>query len=137
MSHLENKQSKDRTVALPASLPASISAGRSIQLSALRSTIVDIVATTFDSHICKSAYPFAMADTKEPDISSLLAQINNLGKSLSSGSKQDAEVRKKLRLAARDLTRAMEEPGDTVERVCYSVSDRLPRKLYHLPRPRS
>ena len=78
-----------------------------------------------------------MADTTEPDISSLLAQISSLGKSLSPGSKQDAEVRKKLRLAARDLNRALEEPGDTVERVCFSVSDGLQRKLYHLPWPRS
>lgn len=64
-----------------------------------------------------------MADDKtDHEISTLLAQVDSLGKSLSPGSKQDAaETRKKLRLAARDLSRAMEEPGDIVERVCFSV----------------
>lgn len=62
-----------------------------------------------------------MDDTTEPEVSSLLAQIDNLGKRLSSDSKQDAETRKKLRLAARSLSKALEEPGDIVERVCFSV----------------
>ncbi len=62
------------------------------------------------------------------DVSSLLTQIDSLGKSLSPGSKHDVEIRKKLRLAAHDLQRAMEEPGDIVERVCWSV-----RRLFHLP----
>lgn len=66
-----------------------------------------------------------MADTTEPEVSSLLAHIDKLGKSLSPGSKQDAETRKKLRLAARDLNRAMEEPGDIVERVCFSFMEEV------------
>lgn len=70
-----------------------------------------------------------MADMTEPDVSSLLAQIDSLGKSLSLDSKQDAETRKKLRLAARDLTRAIEEPGDIVERVCFSVRNPCPLTL--------
>ena len=64
-----------------------------------------------------------MSETLEPEVFSLLAQIENLGKSLSQCSKKDAEARKKLRLAARGLSRAMEEPGDIVERVCFSVSN--------------
>lgn len=47
-----------------------------------------------------------MGDTTEMDVLSLLAQIENLGKSLSPGSKQDAAPRKKSRLAARDLGRS-------------------------------
>ena len=62
-----------------------------------------------------------MGDTVDPDLSSLLSQIDNLGKSLSPCCKQDAEARKKSHPAARDLNRAMEEPGNIVERVCYSV----------------
>ena len=50
--------------------------------------------------------PFAMGDTTEMDVSSLLAQIETLGKSLSPGIKQDAAPRKKLRLAARHLGRS-------------------------------
>ena len=73
-----------------------------------------------------------MADTTEPEISSLLAQIDSIGKTISPGSKQDAEVRKKLRLAARDLSRAMEEPGDIVERVCFSVSFCFPLRFQNL-----
>lgn len=50
--------------------------------------------------------PFAMGDTTEMDVSPPLAFIDNLGKSLSTGSKQDAAPRKKLRLAARHLGRS-------------------------------
>ena len=73
-----------------------------------------------------------MADDKaEPEISKLLAQIDSLGKSLSQGSEQDAaETRKKLRLAARGLSRAMEEPGDIVERVCFSVRAPFRRRVF-------
>ena len=73
-----------------------------------------------------------MADTTVPDVSSFLAQIDNLGKSLSTGSKQDVETRKKLRLAARDLNRAMEEPGDVVERVCFSVRISFSSRPFHI-----
>ena len=66
-----------------------------------------------------------MGDRTESDVATLLAEIDNLGKSLSSSSKQDADARKRLRLAARDLARAMEEPGDIVERVCFSVRNAL------------
>ena len=62
-----------------------------------------------------------MGDTTESNVSALLTQIDNLGKVLSTSSKQDAKTRKRLRLAARALSRAMEEPGDIVERVCFSV----------------
>ncbi len=68
-----------------------------------------------------------MDNTTALDVSPLLTQIDSLGKSLSPDSKQDAEIRKKLRLAAHNLQRAMEEPGDIVERVCWSV-----RRLVHL-----
>ena len=79
-----------------------------------------------------------MPDAVEPDVSSLLAQIDNLGKSLSLGSEQDGEARKKLRLAARALARAMEEPGDIVERLCYSVRNLFPTDgLIYLDRSRS
>ena len=77
-----------------------------------------------------------MGDTTDPDVPSLLAQIDNLGKSLSPDSKQDAEARKKLRLAARDLSRAMEEPGDIVERVCYSVRKSFSLGYFDLRWPR-
>lgn len=72
----------------------------------------------------------AMGDTTEPNVLSLLVQIDSLGKSLSPGSKQDAETRRKLRLAARDLSRALEEPSDTVERVCFSVRNSFRLKLF-------
>ena len=74
----------------------------------------------------------AMGNTTEPDVSSLLAQIDKLGKSLSPGSKQDVETRKKLRIAARDLCGTMEEPGDIVERVCFSVRNSLRPRPFHL-----
>ena len=79
-----------------------------------------------------------MHDAVEPDVSSLLAQIDNLGKSLSIGSEQDGEARKELRLATRALSRAMEEPGDIVERLCYSVRILFPTdSLIYLDRSRS
>lgn len=78
-----------------------------------------------------------MSDTTEADVSLLLAQIDNLGKSLSPGSKKHAETRKRLRLAAHDLTRALEEPGDIVERVCFSVGNIFPLNLSALPMTRS
>ena len=74
-----------------------------------------------------------MGDTTESNVSALLVQIDNLGKSLSTSSKQDAKARKKLRLAARDLSRAMEEPGDIVERVCYSVRNAFLLCRFDLP----
>ena len=66
-----------------------------------------------------------MGDAIESNVSALLAQIDNLGKMLSTSSKQNPKARKQLRLAARDLSRAMEESGDTVERVCFSVRNAL------------
>lgn len=79
-----------------------------------------------------------MGDTIESNVPALLAQIDNLGNILSTSSKQDPKARKELRLAARDLSRAMEEPGDIVERVCFSVRNALlscrfyiPGKIYH------
>ena len=74
-----------------------------------------------------------MGDTTESNVPALLAQIDNLGKSLSTSSEQDAKARKKLRLAARDLSRAMEEPGDIVERVCYSVRNAFLLCRFDLP----
>ena len=74
-----------------------------------------------------------MGDTTESNVSALLVQIDNLGKSLSTSSKQDAKARKKLCLAARDLSRAMEEPGDIVERVCYSVRNAFLLCRFDLP----
>ena len=57
---------------------------------------------------------------------SLLQQINTPGKDLvSSNAEQAAEKRSKLRLAARQLSLALEEPGDVVERVCFQVIHRL------------
>lgn len=73
-----------------------------------------------------------MGDITDPNVLSLLVQIDSLGKSLSPGSKQDAETRRKLRLAARDLSRAMEEPSDTVERVCFSVRNSFRLKPFNL-----
>lgn len=57
----------------------------------------------------------------EPEVQQLLAQIDGLGKELASSSHDDAATKKKLRLAARKLSRTLEEPGDIVERVCFSV----------------
>ena len=74
-----------------------------------------------------------MSDRTEPDVATLLAQIEHLGRSLGSSSKQNAKARKQLRLAARDLSRAMEEPGDIVERVCFSVRDAFRLCRYDLP----
>ena len=62
-----------------------------------------------------------MANVTESDVSSLLAQIERLGKSLFTGSRQDVETRKHLRIATHNPSRAMEEPGDIVERFCFSV----------------
>lgn len=62
----------------------------------------------------------------EPDTASLLAQINSLGKNLSAGHQQDCTTRKQLRIAARNLNRALEEPGDVIERVCFQVWNDVP-----------
>lgn len=69
----------------------------------------------------------------ESDVSALLAQVNTLGNSLLTASRQDAKTRKKLCIAARDLSRAMEEPGDIVERVCFSVSNAFQLCRFDLP----
>lgn len=53
---------------------------------------------------------------------SLLTQIDTLGRDLQSKDvTQKADKRSRLRVAARQLTLALEEPGDVVERVCYQV----------------
>ena len=62
----------------------------------------------------------------EPNTASLLAQIDSLGKNLSGDPQQDCTTRKQLRIAARDLNRALEEPGDTIERVCFQVCRDVP-----------
>ncbi len=62
----------------------------------------------------------------EPDTASLLGQIDSLGKILSGDPQQDCTTRKQLRIAARNLTRALEEPGDVIERVCFQVWDEVP-----------
>ena len=62
----------------------------------------------------------------EPDTASLLEQIDGLGKNLSNGFQQERENRKQLRIAARDLSRALEEPGDVIERVCFQVWSEVP-----------
>ena len=77
-----------------------------------------------------------MSDGTELDVATLLAQIEHLGKSLSTSSKQDAKARKKVRLAARDLSRAIEEPGDLVESVCFSVRSAFRLCRYDLAWPR-
>lgn len=63
-----------------------------------------------------------MGTTAEPGISSLLAQIQSLGGSATSGNALDPTKKKQLRLAALKLHRALEDPGDIVERVCFQVS---------------
>lgn len=62
----------------------------------------------------------------EPDTASLLAQIDSLGKNLSAGLQQDCVIRKQLRIAAGNLYRALEEPGDVIERVCFQVWNEVP-----------
>lgn len=57
----------------------------------------------------------------EPDTATLLGQIDRLGKNLSGDPQQDCTTRKQLRIAARNLIRALEEPGDVIERVCFQV----------------
>ena len=55
-------------------------------------------------------------------ITALLSQINNLGKDLQSeDGTTSIDKRSRLRLAATQLSRALEEPGDIVERVCFQV----------------
>lgn len=53
----------------------------------------------------------------------LLAEVNDLSKELGSNL-DDVVTRKQLRIAASNLSRALEEPGDIVERICYSVCDK-------------
>ena len=62
----------------------------------------------------------------EPDAASLLAQIDSLGKDLPAGLQQDCMIRKQLRIAAGNLSRALEEPGDVIERVCFQVGSAIP-----------
>ena len=62
----------------------------------------------------------------EPDTASLLGQIDSLGKTLSGDPEQDCTTRKQLRIAARNLTRALEEPGDVIERICWQVWNGVP-----------
>ena len=61
----------------------------------------------------------------EPDTASLLAQIDSLGKDLSADLQQDSVTRRQLRIAAGNLYRALEEPGDVIERVCFQVWDEV------------
>ena len=68
----------------------------------------------------------------DPDASAALAEVIDLG---TFDASPDAEARKKLRIAARKLSRALEEPGDVVERVCYQV--RNDRTLAGFERPLS
>ena len=70
----------------------------------------------------------------EPDTAFLLGQIDSLGKTLSGDPEQDCTTRKQLRIAARNLTRALEEPGDVIERICWqvwkeSLPDLIPKHL--------
>lgn len=67
-----------------------------------------------------------MGVTAEPNLSSLLAQIHSLGGNASSANALDPTQKKQLRLAALKLHRALEEPGDIVERICFQVSCRCP-----------
>ena len=62
----------------------------------------------------------------ELDTASLLNQIDSLGKILSGDPQQDRTTRKQLRIAARNLSRALEEPGDITERVCFQVWNEVP-----------
>ena len=58
----------------------------------------------------------------DAETESLLKQIHSLGKNLrSSDGLQAGKRRSELRRAARQLYLALEEPGDTVERVCFQV----------------
>ncbi|MCJ1240011.1 hypothetical protein MMC14_008011 [Varicellaria rhodocarpa] len=54
-------------------------------------------------------------------IASHLREIDNLGRSLPSGTKWDAEARSNLRRAAQRLVHELEEPSDIVERVCFQA----------------
>ena len=56
-------------------------------------------------------------------IASHLREIDNLGRSLPSGTKWDAEARSNLRRAAQRLVHELEEPSDIVERVCFQVGE--------------
>ncbi|KAL6715997.1 hypothetical protein ACLMJK_006959 [Lecanora helva] len=60
----------------------------------------------------------------EENIKTLLQQIDALRKDLQSlGPIEKAEQRSKLRTTARQLSLALEEPGDIVERVCYQFME--------------
>ena len=61
----------------------------------------------------------------EPDIASKLAQIDSLGTDLSTDLQQDRVTRRQLRIAAENLYRALEEPGDVMETVRFQVWDEV------------
>ena len=57
----------------------------------------------------------------DDNVTSLLKKIDTLGRNLSSSASRNASQRSELRVAARKLSLALEEPRDTVERVCFQV----------------
>ena len=80
-----------------------------------------LYSTGFIDFDIYTVYPSTL-DTMEPDTAAFLAQIDYyLGKNVSNGFQQESENRKQLRIAARNLSHALEEPGDVIERVCFQV----------------
>jgi hypothetical protein len=71
------------------------------------------------AHLPRQGHPKERKKEAGADIPSLLPQIDSLGKSLSSRIAQIATKKKQLRLATLKLHRAMEDPRDIVERVCF------------------
>ena len=84
-----------------------------------------LYSTGFIDFDIYTVYPSTL-DTMEPDTAALLAQIDGLGKNVSNGFQQERENRKQLRIAARNLSHALEEPGDVIERVCFQVRSEVP-----------
>ena len=74
------------------------------------------------SLLCISTCGILRVEMMDDKATFLLQQIDTLGRDLlSNNGTQEAEKRSKLRLAARQLSLALEEPGDVVERVCFQV----------------
>lgn len=51
----------------------------------------------------------------------MMVQVHDLGEEISAGDSSNAIRKQQLRLAALKLHRALEDPGNIVERICFQV----------------
>ncbi|MDI1493141.1 MAG: hypothetical protein OHK93_004928 [Ramalina farinacea] len=63
-----------------------------------------------------------MSTPTKPDIPALVAQVHDLGEEISAGDSSNAIRKQQLRLAALKLHRALEDPGNIVERICFQTA---------------